>query len=59
MGKQHDADLVREALRLALMRRQPGADLVHHSDRKSRIRQHQVSRTAASAQHSDQYEQKR
>ncbi len=35
MGKQHDAELVREALRMALIQRQPGADLVHHSDRGS------------------------
>ncbi len=35
MGKQHDAELVREALHMALIRRQPGADLVHHSDRGS------------------------
>ena len=35
MGKQHDAELVKEALQMALMRRQPGADLVHHSDRGS------------------------
>ena len=35
MGKQYDAELVREALRMALIQRQPGADLVHHSDRGS------------------------
>jgi putative transposase len=31
MGKQHDAELVKEALHMALIQRQPGADLVHHS----------------------------
>jgi len=35
MGKQHDAELVKEALHMALIGRQPGADLVHHSDRGS------------------------
>ena len=35
MGKQHDAELVKEALHMALIQRQPGADLVHHSDRAS------------------------
>src|SRR5437762_8384533 len=35
MGRQHDAELVREALHMALIQRQPGADLVHHSDRGS------------------------
>ncbi len=35
MGKYHDAELVKEALRMALIGRQPGADLVHHSDRGS------------------------
>ena len=35
MGKQHDAELVKEALHMALIQRQPGADLVHHSDRGS------------------------
>jgi putative transposase len=35
MGKHHDAELVKEALRMALLQRQPGADLVHHSDRGS------------------------
>jgi transposase InsO family protein len=33
MGKQHDAELVRDALHMALIQRQPAADLVHHSDR--------------------------
>ena len=35
MGRQHDAELVKEALHMALIQRQPGADLVHHSDRGS------------------------
>ncbi len=35
MGKQHDAELVKEALHMALIQRQPGDDLVHHSDRGS------------------------
>jgi putative transposase len=35
MGKEHDAELVKEALRMALIQRQPGAGLVHHSDRGS------------------------
>jgi putative transposase len=49
MGKQHDAELVKEALQMALIGRQPRADLVHHSDRKSRICQHELSRNVASA----------
>jgi putative transposase len=36
MGKHHNAELVKEALQLALLQRQPGADLVHHSDRGSK-----------------------
>jgi transposase InsO family protein len=35
MDKQHDAELVKEALHMALLQRQPEADLVHHSDRGS------------------------
>ncbi len=35
MGKEHDAELVKEALQMALFQRQPGAGLVHHSDRGS------------------------
>jgi putative transposase len=35
MGKEHDAELVKEALQMALLQRQPGAGLVHHSDRGS------------------------
>jgi putative transposase len=35
MGKEHDAELVKQALQMALQQRQPGADLVHHSDRGS------------------------
>jgi len=35
MGKEHDAELVKKALEMALLQRDPGADLVHHSDRGS------------------------
>jgi transposase InsO family protein len=35
MGEKHDAELVKTALHMALLGRQPGADLVHHSDRGS------------------------
>ena len=35
MSEKHDAELVKAALRMALLQRQPGADLVHHSDRGS------------------------
>jgi transposase InsO family protein len=35
MGKEHDAELVKEALQMALIQRRPGVDLVHHSDRGS------------------------
>ena len=35
MSEKHDAELVKTALRMALIQRQPGADLVHHSDRGS------------------------
>jgi transposase InsO family protein len=35
MGSNHDAELVKQALHMALMQRQPGAGLVHHSDRGS------------------------
>jgi putative transposase len=35
MGNEHDAELVKQALQMALQQRQPGADLVHHSDRGS------------------------
>jgi transposase InsO family protein len=35
MGKEHDALLVKQALHMALSQRQPGAGLVHHSDRGS------------------------
>jgi len=35
MGKENDAELVKEALHMALIQRQPGADLVHHSNRGS------------------------
>jgi len=35
MSEKHDAELVKTALPMALIQRQPGADLVHHSDRGS------------------------
>ncbi len=35
MEKSHDAELVKTALRLALLNRQPAAGLIHHSDRGS------------------------
>ena len=35
MGKEHDATLVKHALQMALLQRDPHADLIHHSDRGS------------------------
>ena len=35
MGSQHDAELVKHALAMALRQRQPAAGLVHHSDQGS------------------------
>jgi transposase InsO family protein len=35
MDKHHDADLVKMALHMARLRRQPAAGLIHHSDRGS------------------------
>ena len=35
MGKEHDATLVKNALQMALLQRDPGVGLVHHSDRGS------------------------
>ena len=35
MGKEHDATLVKNALQMALLQRDPGAGLIHHSDRGS------------------------
>ncbi len=35
MGQHHDAELVKRALQMALIQRQPGAGLMHHSDRGS------------------------
>jgi putative transposase len=35
MGSEHDSELVKQALHMALVVRQPGAGLVHHSDRGS------------------------
>ncbi|GCF11205.1 transposase [Dictyobacter arantiisoli] len=35
MSEQHDAELVHAALQMALLQRQPGAELIHHSDRGS------------------------
>lgn len=35
MGQEHDATLVKTALQMALVQRDPGVDLIHHSDRGS------------------------
>ena len=35
MSEHHDAELVHAALHMALLQRQPGAGLIHHSDRGS------------------------
>jgi putative transposase len=35
MGKEHDAELVKQALHMAILQRQPGVGLVHHSDQGS------------------------
>jgi putative transposase len=35
MSEHHDAELVHAALHMALLQRQPGAELIHHSDRGS------------------------
>lgn len=35
MGQEHNAELVRQALYMALIGRQPEAGLIHHSDRGS------------------------
>jgi len=35
MSERHDTELVQTALRMALLQRQPGAELIHHSDRGS------------------------
>jgi putative transposase len=35
MSEHHDTELVRAALHMALLQRQPGAALIHHSDRGS------------------------
>jgi putative transposase len=35
MGQNHDAELVKRALQMALIQRQPGVGLIHHSDRGS------------------------
>lgn len=35
MGSEHDSELVKQALQMALAMRRPGAGLVHHSDRGS------------------------
>lgn len=35
MGSEHDAELVKQALQMALSMRQPGAGLIHHSDQGS------------------------
>ena len=35
MGKEHDTLLVKQALQMALVQREPGMNLIHHSDRES------------------------
>jgi transposase InsO family protein len=40
MGSHHDAELVKHALAMALLQRQPAAGLVHHSDRGSEYTSH-------------------
>jgi transposase InsO family protein len=51
MSEHHDAELVHAALHMALLQRQPGAELIHHSDRgseyasiryQSLLREHQI-----------------
>lgn len=56
MDACHNAALVKSALRMARLRRQPAAGLIHHSDRKSRICSSHVSHAVARASYSSQYE---
>ena len=42
MSDTIDADLVEKALRMALYQRQPGQELLHHSDRGSQYASHQI-----------------
>jgi len=42
MSNQINADLVENALRMALYQRQPGANLLHHSDRGSQYASHSI-----------------
>ena len=44
MDKHHDADLVKTALHMALLARQPSAGLIHHSDRGSEYASHSYQR---------------
>jgi transposase InsO family protein len=40
MDKHHDAELVKTALHMARLSRQPAAGLIHHSDRSSEYASH-------------------
>jgi putative transposase len=42
MSSELTADLVEQALRMALYQRQPGSELMHHSDRGSQYASHQI-----------------
>ena len=42
MSSELTADLVEQALRMALYQRQPGPELLHHSDRGSQYASHQI-----------------
>src|SRR5438874_13060631 len=44
MDKYHDAELVKTALRMAVLSRRPGAGLIHHSDRGSEYASHSYQR---------------
>ena len=48
MGKEHDATLVKDALQMALVQRDPEAGLVHHSDRGSEYASKSYQRCCAS-----------
>jgi transposase InsO family protein len=48
MGSEHDAELVKQALHMALIMRQPGAGLIHHSAPRQRIRKYHLSANTAS-----------
>ena len=50
MSGQIDATLVENALRMALYQRQPGKELLHHSDRGSQYASHQIRNILAANQ---------